>query len=275
MTIFRRSISTNMAALRGVLFLLLALDAASSQACYAPRPGQLVSPDEQVRLAQDVAVGQVISATPVGEQEVEYRFLVLDQLAGPARKTFTIVGRAGEGYGKDSSFDAHTDLAFWVRGGGRVMNGADCAIHPRFVLGSSYLVFLDSPATWRSFEKIDMVNGTVNGQDKWLVYVKDQLGKRHGFDASPREDTMPEYERVGRFIYAFHRSVSRDDLDRKTLAGQGAPTELLLRAGKLADEFDCILKSMKSSASVPDAELDATLREAEAVGAALAAWRAK
>jgi hypothetical protein len=254
-----------MAALRGVLFLLLALDAASSQACRAPRPGQLVTPDEQVRLAQDVAVGQVISATPVGDQEVEYRFLVLDQLAGPARKTFTIIGRAGEGYGKDSSFGAHTDLAFWVRGGGRVMNGADCAIHPWFVLGSSYLVFLDSPATWRSFEKIDMVNGTVNGEDKWLAYVREQLGKR--------ENTMPEYERVGRFIYGFHRSVSRDALDRKTLAGQGAPTELLLRAGRLADEFDHIVKSMKSSASVPDAELDATLREAEAVGAALAAWR--
>jgi hypothetical protein len=262
-----------MTALRGFLFLLLALDAAASQACYAPPPGQLIPADEQVRLAQDVAVGQVIGATPLGGQEVEYRFIVLDQLAGPARKTFTITGRAAERGGRDTTFGDHADFAFWARGGGRVMNGADCVIHPDFVVGASYLVFLDSRATRRSFEKIDMVNGTVNGEDRWLAYVKDQLGKRHGFDTSTKEGTVPEYERVGRFIYRFHRSVSRDDLDRKTLAGQGAPTELLLRAGKLADEFDHIMKSMKSSASVPDAELEATLREADAVGAALAAWR--
>jgi hypothetical protein len=263
----KRPFSTRISTLRGLVFLLLALDATAGQACRRPPPGQLIPADEQVRSATDVAVGQVIGATPMGSQEVEYRFIVLDQLAGPARKTFAIMGHAAERGGKDTTFGDHTDFAFWARGGGRVMNGADCVIRPDFVVGGSYLVFLDSPATWRSFEKIDMVNGIVNGEDKWLAYVKAQLGKR--------ENSMPEYERVGRFIYAFHRSVSRDDLDRKTLAGQGAPTELLLRAGKLADEFDHIVKSMKSSASVPDAELDATLREAEAVGAALAAWRAK
>jgi hypothetical protein len=187
-------------ALRGLVFLLFGLGAAASQACRVPPPGQLIAADEQGRLAQDVAVGQVISATPMGDQEV-------------------------------------------------------------------------APATWRSFEKIDMVNGAVNADDKWLAYVKDELGKRHGFDTGTREGTMPEYERVGRFIYGFHRSVSRDDLDRKTLAGQGAPNELLLRAGRLADEFDRIVNSMKNSAGIPDAELDAALREAADVGAALAAWR--
>lgn len=248
--------------LRGLVFLLLALGAVAGQACRMAPPAQLVAADEQVRLATDVAVGQVIGATPLGGQEVEYRFIVLDQLAGPARRTFTIMGGAGERYGKDSTFADHSDFAFWARSGGRVMNDADCAIHPGFVVGASYLVFLDGPVTRRSFEKIDMVNGAVNGEDKWLAYVKAQLGKR--------EDTMPEYERVGRFIYGFHRGVPRDALDSKTLAGQGAPVELLLRAGRLADEFDRIVQK---HASVPDAQLDATLREAADVGAALAAWR--
>lgn len=76
----------------------------------------------------------------------------------------------------------------------------------------------------------------------------------------------PEYERVGRFIYGFHRFVARDDLDRRALAGK-VPKELLLRAGALADEFGHIVHD---SARVPDAEMQATLREAEAVGAALA-----
>ena len=50
-----------------------------------------------------------------------------------------------------------------------------------------------------------------------------------------------------RFNFSFNRVVSRDDLDRRTLAGQGAPNELILRAGILADEFDHIA----TSSSVP------------------------
>jgi hypothetical protein len=68
--------------------LLLALAAPASQACYSPPASQLIAPDEQVHQALDVALGQVISATPLNAEQVEYRFLVLDQLTGPARKVF-------------------------------------------------------------------------------------------------------------------------------------------------------------------------------------------
>jgi hypothetical protein len=82
---------------------------------------------------------------------------------------------------------------------------------------------------------------------------------------------VPDYERVGRFLYGFQRIVAADDLDRKSLAAQHAPAELLKRAGRLADEFDRIVQG---GVRAPDAQLDATLREAAAVHAALAAWRA-
>lgn len=257
---------------RGIVFLLLALEAVASQACRVAPAGQLITIDEQVRQATDVAVGQVISATPLGGGDVEFRFLVLDQLAGQVRKVFTVTGRAGERDGNDAAFNDHTDFAFWACGGGRVMIGTDCAIYPNFVVGSSYLVFLGTPSTRRSFEEIGMVNGTVNQDDKWLVYVKEQLAKRQGSDMATTavtQDTTANYERVGRFIYSFYRIVSRDELDRKTLAGQQAPNELILRAGTLADEFDRIA----ASSSALDAELKATLREAVAVSKALAAWR--
>src|SRR4051812_10272967 len=124
-----------MTSMRSLVFVLLALGAGACQACRVPPPGQLIGVEEQVRLATNVAVGQVISATPVGDYEVEYRFLVLDQLAGPAQKVFTVMGGAG-GDNKDTTYDNHRDFAFWAHGGGRTMNGADCVIHPSFVLGN-------------------------------------------------------------------------------------------------------------------------------------------
>jgi len=265
----KRSPKNKPSALRRLLPLLLALPAAASQACWAPPQGQLIAADELVRQATDVAVGQVISATPLNDYETEYRLIVLDQLAGPARKLITVTGGPAHNADKDGTFDDHKDFRFWARGGGRTMNGSDCVIHPGFAIGASYLVFQGAPSTWRNFERIGMVGGTVNQDDQWLAYVKARLAKREAsMTATP--DTPPDYERVGRFIYGFHRIVARDALERKTLAAQHAPNELLLRAGALADEFDHIVQR---SARVPDAEIDATLREAAAVQAALAAWR--
>jgi hypothetical protein len=233
--------------------------------------GQRIGVDQQIGLAADVAVGQVISATPLDGQNVAYRFLLLDRLAGQPGKVFTVMGQSGAPDAEETTFNDHADFSFWARGGGRVMNGADCVIHPHFVIGSSYLVFSGSPATRRSFEKIDLADGAVHPDDRWLAYVKQQLAKRLAPDrtaASVMPEPARDYERIGRFIYRFHRIVARDDLDRKTLASRHAPAELLLRAGQLADEFDHIV----GSNTIPDAELAATLSEATAVQKMLTAW---
>jgi len=165
-----------MTKLHSLVFALLALGAGASQACYAPPQAQLIGPGEQVQLAADVALGQVIGATPLGDYLVEYRFLTIEQLAGVEQKTFTVVG-GPEGFNnKDTSFSGHTDPRFWARGGGRTMNGSDCVLRPGFVVGNSYLVFLGAAPTWRSFEKIDMVDGRPDPGDQWLAYVKTALG---------------------------------------------------------------------------------------------------
>lgn len=78
-----------------------------------------------------------------------------------------------------------------------------------------------------------------------------------------------DYERIGRFIYAFHRAgVSRERLTDPVLARR-APPELAQRAGALADKFDQILAKQVTAS---DEELKATLREAALVGAAIAQW---
>ena len=255
-----------MATLRGLAFALLAVTAASAEACRVAPAGQLIDAADQVAQASDVALAQVIGATPLGGDAVEYQFLVLDQLAGPARKVFTLNGRAATSYDQDTTFDDHAAFAFWARGGGRTMNGTDCVIHPSFVVGSTYLVFLGPSPTWRSFEKIDMAGGAVNPDDKWLAYVKDALASRQISGQQAGND----WERVGRFLYGFQRIVAGDTFDVKTLAAQHAPDALLRRAGPLAAKYEHIVKH---GADVPDAELEATLREAAAVKAMLTAWR--
>jgi hypothetical protein len=249
---------------RRLVFALLALQAAAAQACYSPPPKQLIGVDEQVAQASNVALAQVIGATPMGDYQVEYRLLVLEQLAGPTQKVITVMGGPASS-ARDTTFHSHQDFAFWAHGGGRTMNGADCVVRPGFTVGNSYLVFLGSTSTRRSFEQIGMVDGHLDADDKWLAYVKAHLGGT----AAARE-SAPDYERVGRFIYGFYRIVPRDDLDIKALAAQHAPDPLLLRARLLADEYERIVKNF---ASTPDAEIDATLHEAGEVHAALQAWR--
>lgn len=191
--------------LHSLTLLLSALVAQNSWACRTPPEQQLISVNEQVKLASDVSIAQVTSATPLEGRLVEYRFVVLRRLAGQVEGSFTVTGRAAASRGKhsgyyspvlarpgtagggnDTSSDHHADPSFWRRGGGRVMNGGDCRIYPDFVVGGTYLVFLNSPWTWRSFEKIDLVNGAIDDEDKWLAYVAAALKARN---ASERPGT--------------------------------------------------------------------------------------
>nr|WP_314543417.1 hypothetical protein [uncultured Massilia sp.] len=97
---------------------------------------------------------------------------------------------------------------------------------------------------------------------------------RQASQAAPAasEDAGPAaapYQRIGKFIYAFYRIVSADELKRIAYSDD-TPTALATRAGKLAQRFDDILAAQ---ARVSDADIDATLREAVDVAAALADWR--
>lgn len=85
-----------------------------------------------------------------------------------------------------------------------------------------------------------------------------------------RTGDSPDYERVGRFIYAFHRAGGSIDALNGPVLAMHAPPELAARAKLLAQKFDFIVNA---NATVTDAEMQATLREATAVSALIAEWR--
>ena len=81
----------------------------------------------------------------------------------------------------------------------------------------------------------------------------------------------PDYERIGRFIYAFFRAGGGDAQDlEKPGRADGVPPDLAVRAHRLTVRFDA---AVEMADAMPDAELRAILDEAAAVHAAIAAWR--
>lgn len=70
---------------------------------------------------------------------------------------------------------------------------------------------------------------------------------------------MRDYERIGKFIYAFHRICgSVDHLNAFARSAKAAP-DIAARAARLAQRFDLILES---GATCTDAEFEEVLREA-------------
>jgi len=161
--------------LRTFLLLSMLSGTGPALACWAPPQPQLMGVEEQVALATDVTVAQVVSAAPGEMGMVDYTFVVRERLAGPARPLFTLTGSPHRDGDVESDFDHHTDPAFWRRGGGRTMNDSDCVIHPSFEVGATYLVFAAPPFTWRSFERIDAVDGRPGPDDRWLAWVRTAL----------------------------------------------------------------------------------------------------
>ena len=164
----------------GLLLLMMTLGIGSAEACRRAPEEQLMNPDRQLAFARDVSVARVVSALPVGDDTVEYRFVVLKRLAGPALESFTLHGIASDPRFDSARSEAadHDGLAFWARGGGRVMNDPACVVRPWFTLGEAYLVILDKPHTRRSFEHIATVDGRFDAKDKWLTYVEGRLAGR-------------------------------------------------------------------------------------------------
>ena len=115
---FKQSSRSKIFPLRSLVLLLSVFAVQNCWACRKAPERQLIGVDEQIMGATDVSLAEVISATPVEGRVVEYRFRVRQRLAGYDRKDFTMTGSAPTGAARDSSFDNHTDPAFWKRGGG-------------------------------------------------------------------------------------------------------------------------------------------------------------
>lgn len=81
-----------------------------------------------------------------------------------------------------------------------------------------------------------------------------------------------DYERIGRFIYSFHRICGSAGKLTDTELATDAPPELAKRAASLAQKFHHIMENPGSTA---ESELASTLHEAAEVQRGIDEWRSK
>ncbi|KQZ44949.1 hypothetical protein [Duganella sp. Root1480D1] len=79
-----------------------------------------------------------------------------------------------------------------------------------------------------------------------------------------------DYERIGRFIYSFHRICGSVEALTETALAENAPRELKVRAARLAQKFKHILEN---AASTADSEIEATLNDASEVQMEIKKWQ--
>lgn len=88
----------------------------------------------------------------------------------------------------------------------------------------------------------------------------------------PASNDRMDYERIGRFIYSFHRICGSADNLTEFGLDTSAPQELAERALSVALKFDYILKNR---GSIAEGQFESTLREAADLQTGINEWRAK
>jgi len=116
---------------------------------------------------------------------VKYHFKTIEVLKGKAGKIFDTVIFENAGYTENTSYNNHSDEAFWKQGLGRVGYADDSCNKPipKFVKGNSYLIFFDSSDS-KAFELI-----SDKEKDKWYLFVKDYLRKTHHIATPSKSET--------------------------------------------------------------------------------------
>jgi hypothetical protein len=155
--------------------LLATLGCAPAWACDVPGHDMVMSRDEHLALARDVSVARVVRATPLGDGQLNFEFEVLRRLTGPERQAFSVKGVEDVPRQPRDKDDPQARKLFPNLRFGRLRNNPDCSIQPSFLVGKTYLVFLDQQLTHLSFEEIPMVDGKPDPQDEWLLYVEARL----------------------------------------------------------------------------------------------------
>lgn len=80
----------------------------------------------------------------------------------------------------------------------------------------------------------------------------------------------PHYERVGHLVYGYQRALGAMDVKARAELTRHAPPALTAHLQRVTAEYDAI---MQEHGDVPDARLDAALREVQAVAAEIAEWK--
>lgn len=159
--------------------LLLLAASAPISACYVPPPHQMIQPQHLLEQSRNVFLGLVVKAELQKDGVVRYDLRVEKPFAGVQFwETVVIMGDpppAGRG---DDTYSNHYDDNFWSPESGRSYSDISCRIKPNFSVGGTYLVFLDTPYTRKSFERIVKTHGSEGVKDSWLTFVENHFKKR-------------------------------------------------------------------------------------------------
>jgi hypothetical protein len=152
------------------LLLTLLLLPARAFACAEPPESMRTPYTELIARTRTIVLADVASVERVGADRVRYHFKVTETVKGTAPPdptlTFARPERPPVTPQAETDFDAHREPAFWDRHLTRERDDAACRMNPVFSQGNHYLLFLEEPYHWRSFERI------VRSDDRWLATVR-------------------------------------------------------------------------------------------------------
>jgi len=147
-------------------------------ACFSTPQEQIVADEELISRTKTIVLATVIKAelTEDNQNSVRFHFTKVRTLKGDSPQHFTIDGDSAAHGDPLDDFYGHSKPSFWESGGGRSWHDTDCAIHPTFAVGGTFLIFLDKPYHRKSFELIlRSPDAAPEVQDKWLKWVESHI----------------------------------------------------------------------------------------------------
>lgn len=165
-----------------IAFLLVLLSLSSNAwGCMMTPPEQTTDPDELISRTKNIVLAKVVRADAGSSRwHVLYTLKTERTYKGNPPRAFQLLGGRLLGPSSIERFDEHRDPAFWTKYGGREFHDTSCAIRPTFIVGATYLIFLDAPYHNKSFEEIYFTGDDRSEKDRWLHYVESRIadGKR-------------------------------------------------------------------------------------------------
>ena len=162
--------------MRNIYLLVLLGLASNAWGCMVTPPEQTTDPDELISRTKNIVLAKVVRADAGSSPwRVLYTLKTERTYKGNPPRAFQILGKRLLGPVSIETFDDHRDPAFWTKYGGRESHDTSCAIRPAFIVGATYLVFIDSPYHNKSFEEIYYTGDDHSEKDRWLDYVESTI----------------------------------------------------------------------------------------------------
>lgn len=160
------------------LFIAFLGISSNAWACLFTPHEQTTPAEDLISRTTDIALAKVVRADASSDPwRVLYTLRTERSVKGHPPRAFQLLGERLLGDVSTERFDEHRAPGFWTEYGGREHHDTSCKIQPSFIVGATYLVFLDAPYHNKSFEEIYFEGDEKSEKDKWLKYVEDKIAE--------------------------------------------------------------------------------------------------